>query len=353
MARRLLWALNHRTLMPDEVGILRSLGWAVYTPRIVPRGARSSIVEPELDPALELPAGAADVLNAHPFYERRWSPTLTSIFNRYVDVGVTAYYPSCYVSAVRHFAGTVISRVFGREGNACYADLVRSWGLADLEAAESAMGERLVFGEATTGLADVEPPSVATRAVTLPLPPPGWVQRAADTWTGGDSRLQFVCPSINSHPYYGAIYRTIKANFGDLPHVIFGKQPAPVDDPCVSPPLSDDGLIALYARSSAFLYLSPEPRHLHYSPIEAMTVGTPVLYLRDSRIDRESGGTLAGACADLVEMRDKACRLLAKDATLAEQIRIDQRKILSRYRRAASSEAWRELLNRVPRKAAA
>lgn len=353
MARRLLWALNHRTLMPDEVGILRGLGWAVYTPRIVPRGARSSIVETELDPALELPAEAAAVLNAHPFYERRWSPTLASILNRYFDVVVTAYYPSCYVSAVRNFAGTVISRVFGREGNACYSDLVRSWGLADLEAAEASLGERLVFAQATSDLSEVEPAVVAARSVTLPLPPPGWVQGTADTWTGTASRLQFVCPSINAHPYYGAIYRTIKASFGDLPHIIFGKQPTPVDDPCVSPTLTDEALIELYARSSAFLYPSPEPRHVHYSPIEALTVGTPVLYLRGSRLDRESGGNLAGACADLAEMRDKACRLLANDNGLAEKIRGDQRAILSRYSLAASREAWRELLGRVPRRAAA
>ena len=51
MSRRLIWMLNHRTLMPDEVGLLRGLGWAVYTPRILPKGGRSTVVEDRLDEA--------------------------------------------------------------------------------------------------------------------------------------------------------------------------------------------------------------------------------------------------------------------------------------------------------------
>lgn len=353
MTRRLLWALNHRTLMPDEVGLLRGLGWAVYTPRVLPRGEQSTKVEDWPDETLGVPDEALAVLNAHPFYERNWSPTLAYVINRFFDVVVSAYYPSCYVSAVRLFRGMVIGRVFGRESVRSYSELAASWGVPGLEEAEAAMGDRLVFGPSADGIADNEPPAVAARAVTLPLPPPGWALRAAGTWTGEERRLQFLCPLIATHPYYGALYRTIKANFGDLPHVIFGKQSAPVEDPCVLPMLSEDDLLDLYARSRAFLYLSREPRHLHYSPLEAMVVGAPVLYLRGSRLDIEAGTDLPGACGDLAEMRAKARDLLDDGGSLAREVRDGQKLILSRYSAEAARDAWRSVLDRVPRREAA
>lgn len=45
--RRILWALNRRTLMPHEVRILRDLGFVVFMPRVLPRGTddRSTAVE--------------------------------------------------------------------------------------------------------------------------------------------------------------------------------------------------------------------------------------------------------------------------------------------------------------------
>ena len=106
--RRLFWCLNHRTLMEDETRILRSLGWSVFTPRILPRGieARSTKVEREPDDAaLNIPSKALDFLKGFPYYERIWSPTLAHIINRYFDVVVTPFYYPTFSSAVRHFGG--------------------------------------------------------------------------------------------------------------------------------------------------------------------------------------------------------------------------------------------------------
>jgi hypothetical protein len=348
MPRRLIWILNHRTLMPDEVGLLRGLGWAVYTPRIVPKGGRSSVVEDRIDESLDMPADALDLLNSFPFYERQWSPSLSLVINRYFDVCVTAYYPSSYVSAVKRFRGMVVARCFGRERTANYHRYVSDWRVPGLEAAEAAMGDRLVFGPTEDGITEMEPPHVAARGFTLPLPNPGWVRRGAGTWTGQDAHLLFLCPCIATQPYYAAFHKTIKEQFGDLPHFIFGKQLAPVNDPCVLPTLTDDELIGRYGRCRAFLYLSPEARFLHYSPLEAMVVGAPVLYLKGSRLDREARAELPGACVDLAEMRTKARALLSGDEALSAAIRAAQPRILSRFSDDAARDAWKALLARAP-----
>ena len=58
--RRLLWIVNHQTLMAAEVPILRSLGWEVFIPKLVPDDVsyRSAGVSSEWDASLTLPPTA-------------------------------------------------------------------------------------------------------------------------------------------------------------------------------------------------------------------------------------------------------------------------------------------------------
>jgi hypothetical protein len=288
------------------------------------------------------------VLAAHPFYERRWSPTVTDIVNSFFDVVVTAFYPECFSSAALGFRGLVVARAFGREGGKTYADLIASWGVPELEPRLVEMGKRYVFGQAYSELAEVEPPPHRTRAVTLPLPLPGWVAGREGSWHGGDRRLLFNCPIMNDASYYAsyhqAIYAGIKENFGDLRHAIFGRHQGAVDDPAVIRCPSDAEVLDLFAGAAAFVYTSPEARHLHYAPIEAAIVGAPVLYRRGALLDRLVGEALPGACADLDEMRCKARALLDGDAVLGELIRGSQAALLSSFGRAAACAAWSGLL---------
>lgn len=345
--RRILWALNHRTLMPDEVGILRGLGFAVFTPRVLPRGTegRSTAVEPvppRADLAL-LPETLA-VLEAHPFYERRWSPTVAAIINEHFETVVTSFYPAPFISAVRQFRGRIVGRAFGREGATNYRQWTDAWNEPGLEGAITSLGEHYIFGQAYPVLAEVEEPPHVARAVTLPLPPPGWVLPAAGSWTGQDGGLLFNAALAGGEGYYRANYEAIKRDFGHLPHTIFGHQTAPMRDPAVRASTHNTALLALYAGAAAFVYPSIEARHLHYTPIEAMIVGAPVLYQRGALLDRLAGDALPGACNGLEEMRAKAAALSAGDLVLSATIRSAQAAIVASFSREAAAEAWRRLL---------
>ena len=125
-SRRLLWVVNHRTLL---VPILRSLGWEVFIPKIVPDhdpGYRSAAVTYEYDAALRLPEAALRVLNQHDFYERNWTATVEDIINKYFAATVAhfSYYTATLSEAARKFRGTLIARAFGREHPRTYAQLV-------------------------------------------------------------------------------------------------------------------------------------------------------------------------------------------------------------------------------------
>jgi glycosyltransferase involved in cell wall biosynthesis len=154
-------------------------------------------------------------------------------------------------------------------------------------------------------------------------------------------------PGDRGVPYYREIYDGIKRDFGDLPHVIFGRQTTPFADPAVLPYLTESGLYELYARAPAFVYPSAEPRHVHYSPVEAMVVGAPVLYRRGALLDGLAGELLPGACTGAGEMRAKAEALLAGDPAPAADIRASQPQIVDAFSIELAQRQWRGALDGV------
>jgi glycosyltransferase involved in cell wall biosynthesis len=173
----------------------------------------------------------------------------------------------------------------------------------------------------------------------VPLPADFFTHR--DQWRGGAPHAVFLCPAIAPGTFYGRIYDGIKRDFGDLPHVIFGRQTHEVPDPAVLPYLTDDELTELYRTAPVFCYPHTEPRHIHYSPLEAVVVGTPTLYLRGALMDMLLGGAdLPAACADTAEMAAKARRLIAGDRALAEAIRATQGRVLDAFDTDLARRQW-------------
>ena len=344
--RRLLWIVNHRTLMPAEVPILRSLGWEVFIPKIIPdhdSGYRSAAISYAFDAALDLPTSALRVLNKHNFYERSWSSTVEDIANRYF-YGIIchfSYYTTPLSEAARKFCGPIIARVFGRESPRTYSEFAKIGPRKELLDELAAATDRFTFGQGYANIADIEPPELRYRAHTITVPLPKEFYSHQNCWRGGGTKAVFLCPAIIPNSYYGDIYEGIKRDFGQLPRVIFGRQVAPIDDPAVLSYLTDAELVELYATAPVFVYPHTEPRHVHYSPLEAMVVGTPTLYLRGALIDMLTGGAdLPGACDNIADMRAKARRLLAGDRVLAEAIRATQGQVLNAFAPDLARRQW-------------
>jgi hypothetical protein len=343
--RRILWIVNHKALMSGEVPLLRSLGFEVFVPKVVPiydRSFRSAGVTHDYDAALDLAPAALRVLNQENFFERSWAPTVTQIINRYFDVIVChfTYYTTPLREAALKFQGLLIARAFGREHPLTYGEF-RTWVphpslLEDIRS----VGQRFIFAQGYDNLAEIEEFPLRSRAHTITVPLPEFTFKHANTWTGTGRNALFLCPAIGDNGYYKRIYLAIKRDFGDLPHVIFGSQIGPVSDPAVLPYLSDDALVDLYRSTPVFIYPSSEPRHLHYSPLEAMVVGAPVLYLEGGLIDCLAGTRLPGACANVLEMKTKARRLIEGDRALAETIRSNQARVLDTFAPEVLRRQW-------------
>ena len=345
-----MWVVNHRTLLPAEVPILRSLGWEVFVAKIVPDhdpGFRSSGVAYDYDADLSLPGTALQVLNRHDFYERSWSPTVTGIINTYFQAFVTqlTWYVTPLSEAARKFPGRIIVRAFGRETPRTYTEYATSELYPTLLSDVRSLGERFTFGQGYDNLAEIEAPELRDRARTIAVPLPASFFEHRDQWRGGGSHAVFLCPAIAPGTYYGDIYERIKHYFGGLPHVIFGRQNAEIPDPAVLPYLTDAELVELYRTAPVFCYPQTEPRHIHYSPLEAVVVGTPTLYLRGALMDTLlARADLPGACADAAEMAAKARRLIEGDVGLAEAIRATQGRVLDTFDADLARRQWASVL---------
>jgi hypothetical protein len=348
--RRLIWSTNHQTLLRTEVPLLRTLGWEVFVPKIWPDddpAFRSGQSSSEFDEGLQLPRDELTLLNDHDFYSDAWSPQLEEVINRRFEIvmGHLTIYTMALSEAARKFHGQVVARAFGREHPRTYAELAAASERPQLLDEFAALGERFVFAQGYRNLAEIEPDPLRAQAKTAGLTLPALVTSAAHSWRGNGTRAVFLCPRIDPATYYGQIYRDIKRDFGDLPHLIFGKQLSAIDDPAVLPTLDDSELIELYRGAPVFVYPSREPRHVHYSPIEAMCVGTPVLYFRGTLLDAISEGSGSeGACTTTAEMRAKAQQLIAGDTALARRIIRDNARVLEAFDDAAARVEWADLL---------
>lgn len=342
--RRLLWIVNHKTLLDAEVPIFRRLGFSVFIPKLVPNdpGYRSAKIDFQFDHDLQLPAAALSVLNQHEFYTSSWSPTLALIINRYYDglISSVSGFSVPIHEAIRKFEGLIVARVFGREDPARYTSFFSD---AQLDAVND-MRSRFVFGQGFGNLAQIEDGRLAARAKTLPLAVPPLVWDRADTWKGTQATALLLCPNIVDSPYYAGVYRDMKANFGHFPHAIMGRQNLRPADSTVLPYMTDGELLDLYSRVAVFAYPSLEPRHVHYSPVEAMIVGCPVLYMKGGMLDFLAGRSLSGMCRTLKEMQDKTARLLESDVELRDAIITSQHSIVDTFSTDVSQSRWQQVL---------
>lgn len=342
---RVAWLINHTTLRAFEVPLIRSLGLEVYSSKVIPDHTdfMSGSVDYSDDEDSTLPAWALDLLNRHNFYEKAVTPEVLEVINGYFGTVISNYFGPNLASLVKGYTGRMVVRVFGREHPNNYSGYMSACCGRDYWENVWRMGERFWLGACYETIPDIEETLLRQRTLYLPLGMPEAAFRPGHTWRGSKPRILFVCPRINTEPpYYLRIYRAFKEAFGDLPHVIAGRQPTPVDDGHVTGALDEDAYRHLFDESRVMFYHSREPRHLHYHPLEAIARGMPVVYMRGGVLEQYGGSDQPGACETLAEAREKVERLLAGDEELAARIVAAQDVLIERFRYDYNRRVWEE-----------
>lgn len=344
---RVLWLLNHATLRRFEVSQFHALGiHEIFTPKSFPydEGNLSASVDESLDASLTIPPEDLSILNAQNWYESP-SDEAWKIANQHFDVAIIGAFPRQIASVVRHFQGAIVLRVFGLARDYSYTRLIQDELGAHYIEKLKHLGERFWFGAGYAHLKDGEGAFLRSRDCFLPVGLDGTL--ATDAWEGSDKRIFFVCPRIETSPYFNAVYKKFITDFAGIGHLIGGAQPLKVADPGVL------GFVprAMHERHMremrVMFYHSTEPNHIHYHPFEAICAGMPLVFMAGGMLDRLGGENLPGRCKTTKEARRKIERILGDDHALIASIRQSQVVLLEPMRAENCETAWREGFRRI------
>lgn len=343
--RRVLWLLNHRTLMPFELPLLHDLGFEVFAPKVMPRGLRSSIVDFGYDETLTLPRAALQRLNAFNFYEDEWPDDIVLLVNQYFGSVFTIPYARQFEQALLKFHGRLFFRAFGLENSRNYRGMLIDLYGPDVLARIDAAGDRFWFAQGYEQLAECEPPLLAERSIYLPLGlPSAFWETACNDYAGTYRRILFVCPNCVTDPYYAGVYKCFKEQLGDFPHVIVGAQDVPVNDPHLLGFVPDETMSRLFRECAVCYYHSHELRHVHYTPVEAVIHGMPVVYYADSLLGRLTPGVKLGRCESESQARATIQRILDGDKEFVADLRQDQVAMLAPFSSGYCRAEWEHSL---------
>jgi hypothetical protein len=346
-SRRILWLLNHKTLMPYEVPLMMELGFEVFVPKKVPKtNFRSAAVSFDYDKSLTIPKKALDRLNDFDFYLTDWPPDIIRLVNRYFGVVFVIPYGKQVIEAIKRFEGEIVFRAFGLDNKRTYNDVLTDMHGRGFIHRLKSVKDRFWFGEGYDQLQEVETSLFKEKSLFLPIGIPNSFFRNEGKWRGGRKEILFVAPNAVTDPYYSQVYKDFKRDFGDLPHVIVGHQDTPVDDPHMAGFVTDEELQNLYLDCAAFYYHSREPRHVHYSPVEAAINGIPIVYFEDSLLGRMCPGSVKGRIASVGQAREVLQRILSGDTAFIADIREDQRDVAYHFSDAYCRPVWSENLEK-------
>lgn len=345
--KRILWILNHKTLMKFEVPLLRKLGYEVYMPKKPPFDI-SVDVDWESDKLLSIPQKELDILNEFDFYEDIMTPEVARVMNQYFDIAMFIHTPCTIESMVDWFKGVLVLRAYGRmqcEGS--YTDvIIQSLGLGYYKKIET-LGSRFVFGESYKGISKKECDFFRNHTMYMPIGLPSC--EINDRWDDTEKKVLFICPRIkDGGGLFESKYKTFKNNFKNIPHDIGGAQPIEVlNDPSVLGYLPQEKYDKLYPSHSCLFYDSTEPNHITYPPLEAVRCGLPVLFMAGGMLDSLGGKNLPGRCTSIAEARKKAKRLIAGDEALAKKIRSSQPVLLEKFSMKYCLPFWKEAMSKI------
>ncbi|EFM61176.1 WbcT protein [Brucella sp. NF 2653] len=321
------------------------MGLEIFTPKRFPRNLdnRSASVAFETDKSLTIPAPVLDELNSYDFYQAPVNPRIDFLINYYFENAIVTYMFPMFTQMVSRFKGRILLRAFGLTAETeTYFDFANLVAGPFFERLWMKASDRFWFAAGYPSLVGIEPNFIQERSVLLPVGLPERILSKQDTWRGGDKRIMFVCPDIETYREAKEVYSEFKQVFGDLPHVICGNQTVPVayDDNVVGR-LSSEEYERLFQEAEVMFYHSKLPRHLHYHPVEAAAYGMPVVFMNQGMLGSLGGDYQAGGCSTLAEARRKVENLLtASDPLLKTKITSDQKKIVQYFNVSYVRTAW-------------
>jgi hypothetical protein len=300
---RIFWSCTHIALRYEEVPaaidagfeVIPSIGSMLHLPYEERFDDENMSLYPDWRLHCTLPSNVLECLRRVQF-DNLSPPTLSQqeidLFNKYIDVIFIPSMPASVKYALSWFKGVVVFRVFGRIADFnSYSELCEGRSI-DLK--NYIRADNFVLAPIFSNLADIEDYWLKLNVLVI---------RSCVSF----SRIPFAWKRNESLPYVSTmIKRGVEANstgkqrldnlitsVGDnILCKILGKQ-WPADIAFLSENYKFSGFLQHedffndIANSRVFVYIGDDPYHLHFTPLEAISMGVPVLFHCNSPLCQE------------------------------------------------------------------
>jgi hypothetical protein len=347
--KRLLWLCTHRTQWREEVSLLLEAGFEVVP---VHWGHREHpINENPDDPYFvqtwrqhcTLAPETINCLRAVNWFHEAPVELLPLAIDSFDGVVITSFLDTLLLVA-RWFPKDIFFRVFGQAGEFSYSRLAGPAVLRQLSQTACYQSGRYHWCPVLPTLSFIEE-EILTRGQVL-VDPFISLERLPFQWEAekAEPYVALVLSRLVEIGYYHSLYRRIVSAFRSpelsIPLRVLGHNSVGgkgLGDPEIVGSLSDDEYLAMMARATAFFYQGESLCHLHWSGVEALAMGVPVVMMEIGflawALKQVVGPEARGEGYGVVQGLDHASKLLARcleDPRIAAAIAFRQRP-LARY----------------------
>lgn len=295
----LLWLSAHDTLRYEEVPLLIEAG-----AQVIPAMGDDNILpfdthyDDESRPNYPLwrkhcvlPTNIVERIRRIRFWDNRCALEKedADFINEHVDAIMVASFPDMLTNLLPWFKGLIIYRAFGLGAGGSYSAWMEKCGVSTSVLARA---DNVIWAPALTSLTEIEDADLVKNTVVFPCSVSS--ERMGAQWN--PSEADSFCTTVFSYADSNPVYRLrsekfIKA-FSAINVRILGKNKFSDKDEFskkFTGFLSDQEFFSTISRSRLFIYAGGgERHHLHYTPVEAIAMGVPLLFDASSGLQAEA-----------------------------------------------------------------
>ncbi|WP_426454409.1 glycosyltransferase [Paenibacillus sp. S-38] len=365
-APRIFWLCSHETLRYEEIPlfleagaeIIPSLGDAALLRFDSHYDNESHLLYPHWRKHCTIPTPVLEEMRHIDIIGKRGklNRTEAELFNRWIDVMYIASFPDIVNNVMDWFRGYPLFRVFGHGDFTNYS---RVMDFYKLDKNKFHQHSKYIWSPILASLDLPEDPRIVKNKLYLNafVSP----ERLGSQWIGRRSQ-PYISTTISymdgNHPARD-IYDQFSRHFKDIPSLVLGKNAKSALTGANDNIAGYTDTITFHSKiacSRMFIYLGFHSNfHLHFTPIEAISMGVPVLFLERSGLAQEARdhGISNAALRSIGMYRDvhelsQAVKEAFHNFDFLENLTLNQSIIFGRvFSRTRALAAARSLVNRV------
>lgn len=333
-----------------ELPILKLLGFKIWVTKKYSSLHRSSKTYHYFD-NVNIPKEKLDILNETNFIDtKKNNPEVWDILNQYFDYVFIIQNSTVVKKFLENFKGKIIVRLAGLDSPKSYTSYY-NFTEPSLLKLIYINSQRIFFSIQYKNLVKIEDPIFELRSVYMPLGLPSYFKKFQNSnFTSNKSNyIISVIPDINSD-YYNQIYKKVIFVLRNFNFYILGKQTDNYSDKHVTGFMEDEEYLEFFKGASVFYYYSIEPRHVHYPPIEAVILGIPVVYHKNSLfadLVRRGSKSVLFDGVDSEASAEKTIQKIISDRVYADALRLEQKKLLLEFDQEFITEQWKSAFEKI------